>query len=296
MSSLLKKYMGLLLLGALAFGYILPSISVLKPFLPYTLITMLFFSFLKLKLNIKYFLRPQLAFYPFVVWLIVPATTIFFTRNLDSAYATGLFFTAITPSALGSPVVISLLNGDRELNISFVVLFNLAAPLTYALLPLLMLKGQNSVNVPTTAIMSKVAFIVFLPLLLASAVRKFKKLTDAINKKSGNANALIMLATVAIAVAASANRIKSAEAAVIFKLFSLTFGMAIMNYGLGFIASVKNNKLYRTLPVVFGHKNTVLSILVCISNFSDEAAVPAVFYLISHHILNAAMLHLFPAK
>lgn len=279
------------LVGSILLGFFIPSLAVLKPAMPYLLMFMLFLSFVRLQFKLGNFIRKELLYFPAVVLLILPFVIAFLTRNMEPAYRIGFFIVSITPQALGSPVIVDGAYGDRELIIANVVLYNLLAPFIFAFLTKFHLGADVAIDV--VGIMLNVAKIVFIPLGIALVVRRFEKAKIAVNKVARVFNTLALFMIVAAAVSSSTDRLKNAPLGETLTIFGLTMLLASSLFAVGYIISLKNEKMRRTLPVVLGHKNTVLTILVALSNFSGPAAIPAVLYLISHHLLNSLHMGIF---
>jgi len=213
---------------------------------------------------------------------------------MPTEYRLGFLLVAITPQALGAPVIVDAAHGDRELITANVILYNLIAPFIFALLPNYHLGAE--VRVDVIGIMLNVAKIVFIPLALALIVRRIEKVKQKITKSANVFNTLALFMIVAAAIASSTGQLKNTPMPEVLKLFAFTMLLSSCLFGVGYIISLKNGSLKRTLPVVLGHKNTVLTILVALSNFEPPVAVPAVLYLISHHILNSIHVTLFARR
>src|SRR5512142_44655 len=104
------KVLGLVLMIVL--GMVLPQFHTLSAYLQYLLMAMLFFAFLDIKIG------PQ-SFQSGVLWVVLANIALAFIAyeilrpfGLDLALAA--FITAIAPTAIATPVIISFLNGQVE--------------------------------------------------------------------------------------------------------------------------------------------------------------------------------------
>jgi hypothetical protein len=101
---------------------------------------------------------------------------------------------------------------------------------------------------------------------------------------------------VAVAVSSASLKIRQTPISEIGILFLITFLISLFSYSFGYFVSRKDTIMQRTLPVAIGQKNTLLSLMICISLFSPMAAIPTVFYLISHHIMNGVLIQISARK
>lgn len=286
----IKRNTGLLLIGSIVIGYLFPQIAVLKPTLSYLLILMLFISLLKVDMRLEKLVRPQLVLFPIVSWVVAPVALVQLRGIIPDEVVIGLVMAAITPPALGSPVITTLAKGDLEFAMANVVFFNSLAPFSFALIPFFLFSGTQ-ISIPVWSILGRVATIVFIPLVASLAVRRFKGVTRGILRYGGELTPLIILFLVAVVVSSAALQIRALPLQQVLMMFGLVFLLTVINYVIGHVASRGNALMQRTLPITTGHKNTGLAILVCIANFSSLVAIPSIFYIISHHICNAVVLH-----
>lgn len=286
----IKRNTGLLLIGSIIIGYCFPQIAVFKPSLSYLLIIMLFISLLKVDMQLKKLVRPQLALFPVVSWVLAPVALIQLRGVIPDEVVIGLVMAAITPPALGSPVITTLAKGDLEFAMANVVFFNSLAPFSFALIPYFLFSGTQ-VNIPVWSILTRVATIIFIPLIASLIVRRFTRITGYIQRYGGGITPFIILFLVAVVVSSASLQIRALPLQQVLMMFGLVFALSVINYLAGYYAARGNTRLQRTLPITTGHKNTGLAILVCIANFSSLVAIPSIFYIVSHHICNAVVLH-----
>jgi len=285
----IRKYTGLLLMVFIVIGYLFPQMAIFKPSLSWLLIIMLFISLLKIDLHFHRFLRPGLLLYGFFNWLVLPVIIMFLSQGLSHEYRIGLLIAIITPTALGSPVIISLLDGDLEFVLTQVILYNLLAPLSFAFLPLLYFRGAD-VQIPVLTILINVARIIGIPLMLSLITKKSVKAKEFILSKFSKFVPLMVIFLAMVVVASASNQIRETHPQTVVIIFSITLLASALLYLIGFIIGKGEQK--KTLPVALGHKNTGLAIIVCLNSFSPLVALPSIFYIISHHIMNAIILQI----
>lgn len=279
---------------AVIIGFLIPWGGQLKFALPYLLGTIIFFSFLQLDFHMKKFIRKELAYFFFANILILPALIFFATKNLSPDLHLGIFLIALAPTAVASPILVNLIHGDRELNIANVVLYNLIAPATYAIL-LNIYFSTSDIEIPTVAIFMQLFKLIFIPLVIAIIIRKFKKPATALQKTGDKIGHIIWFGSIAITVSAASSELYSLPGATIAIMFAIIVALASISYGTGFMLS-DNTKIRRTLAVNHGYKNNALTIWIALANFSPLAAAPTVAYLVTHHIINGILLKKFNGK
>jgi predicted Na+-dependent transporter len=276
---------------AIAIGVLFPFGGSLKFLIPFLLATILFFSFLKLDLNIKKFVRKELLYYVVFILALIPFLVFVATANLDYDLRLGIFLVSITPTAIGAPIVVDLIKGDRELIVSNVASFNLLSPLTYTLLLAVYFSASN-IKIPTILIFTKVATMVFIPLALAAIAKKILRLRTNLTSFFDLTESFAFILVIGIAVSSASIHLREIELLLLLKIFMLIFGLAALYFSIGYLLP-KNKYAKKSLAVAFGHKNAALTIWIALSNFSSIVAIPMVIYLICHHIINGFLVSRF---
>lgn len=276
---------------AIVIGFLTPFFGTLKPLMTPLLMLLLYCSFMKLKWNMSNFFRKELLLFPLMCWVLLPGITFYLTRFLGPELQVGLLLVVITPPALASPVMVSLVKGDLEFCLTNVALFNLLSPLMYVIIPKIYLSGSD-IALDYWGIFWKVCLYIFIPLTLAMVTRLNKGITYMVNQFIDPYKILVQLLLVMIAVSSSAARVKSQPVHLIVLLFVAVYAVTAALYMVAWFVGKKRNNLQYTLPFTTGHKNTLLSINIGLASFSPLAALPAVFYLITHHTFNGIVLWL----
>ncbi|MBI9032741.1 bile acid:sodium symporter [bacterium] len=290
MLELIKKWTGLFLLGAVAIGFIFPIFAVLKPLMIPLLMLLLYCSFVRMKFQVKRFVRKELLIFPIICWIIFPPLVYYSTTCLGPALQIGFLLVVITPPALGSPVMVSLAKGDLEYTVANVTLFNILSPLVFALLPGFFIK-DSTLAINYYDIFWRVTVIIFIPLLLAYFTEKSLGLKNFVLSKIDPLKGLVQMFLIVIAVANSAQQIRAMNNLHLARVVIITFILAGLFYLIGWLIAF-NKKMKYTLPITTGHKNTLLTITIAIASFSEITALPAVFYLIAHHTYNGIIINL----
>ncbi|HOV14702.1 MAG TPA: bile acid:sodium symporter, partial [Spirochaetota bacterium] len=130
----MRKYFILFLLSSIVLGIVFPFGEKIKFILPYLLSTLLFFNFLDIDFKLKDVFKIELI-YSFVAGtLIFPLLLFFFTLNLDTNFRIGLFLIAITPTAIGSSIIVKLIGGRVDLSIVITVINNFLSIVSYPIM------------------------------------------------------------------------------------------------------------------------------------------------------------------
>ncbi|MFA7056940.1 MAG: bile acid:sodium symporter [Candidatus Cloacimonadales bacterium] len=294
MLELIKKWTGLFLLLAVAFGFIFPFFSILKPAMIPLLMILLYCSFVRMKFKLDKFFRWELITFPLVCWVILPPVVYYTSAWLGAELQTGFLLAIITPPALASPIIVALSKGDLEYTVANVTVFNLLSPLAFAMIPQIFLKN-STLNIDYQAIMLKVVFIIFIPLIVALLTNKTIKLKNFVLTKIDSYKVLIQMLLIVVAVGTSANKIKALDKVNLIQIVLYTYALAGFLYLLGWIIA-RSRQMKFTLPVTLGHKNTLLTITIGLSSFSELTALPAVFYIIAHHTFNGIVISMRSVK
>ena len=106
-------------------------------------------------------------------------------------------------------------------------------------------------------------------------------------------NLFLVILLVMIVISSARLQIEADTPINLLVLFGYILLLCFILYITGYLLARKDPSLQRTLPIALGRKNTGLAILVCVANFSAATALPAVFYIISHHIMNAIFIQKF---
>jgi BASS family bile acid:Na+ symporter len=274
---------------AIVLGLVFPLDSQYKILIPILLAIILFFSFLKLEYKFSHFFRKELLYYFLIGLIIIPTVVFLFTKNLPTDLRMGLFLVSITPTAIGAPIIVDLIKGNRELIVSNVVLYNILSPLTYSLL-LHLFFNESQLIIPTKLIFFKLATMIFIPFILALIVRKFSKLERKLTAASQYISPISFILVIGIAVSSASLYLRELELINLLKISIFVLLLALFSFFIGSVLS-KKLKIRKTLSVTFGHKNSTLTTWVALSNFAPPVVIPMILYIIFHHIINGVLIH-----
>lgn len=274
---------------AIIIGLIFPIGSEYKFLIPILLAIILFFSFLKLDYKLNNFFRKELFYYFIIGLVIIPFIVYITTQGFDDNLRLGIFLVSITPTAIGAPIVVDIIKGNRELIVSNVVLYNMLSPITYTVL-LNIYFSKSDLIIPANQIFIKLATMIFVPFILAIIIRKFIKLKDNLSKISKWVSPISFILVIGVAVSSSSLYLRELEAFTLIKIAMITLVLAAISFIVGSLLS-KKRETRKTLTVIFGHKNSALTTWVALSNFAPQVVIPVVIYIIFHHIINSILIH-----
>ncbi len=284
----IKLITNLGILGAVLTGLLFPDTFNFKKIIPFFLALLLYFSFIKLDFKIKHFVRKEIFYYPLIIYLIAPLLVFILFRNINQDLLIGLILITITPTAIGSPVIIAMVKGDRELNIIHVLLANIVSPLSYSIL-LLLFFSKDNVQIPIYSIIIKIIFIIILPIILALAFKRINWLSKNSIKIGKYFSPFAFITIICVAVSSSAGKLYAIPGSQALLILIMTGSIALLLYSTGFLLS-KDPKIRKTLALCMGHKNTALCVWIAIANFSSLTVLPAIVYIIFHHSINAFLI------
>ncbi len=273
---------------SIALGIFFPMPNTGKQILPYLLGLLLLSNFLKIEFNRRKFFRKELLYFPVVAFMIAPVIIYFVFIYLPIDFRIGLFIMAITPAAIASPVVVDLINGDRELAISHVLFTNLLSPFVYSVMLYLFFSSEG-LNVPVVSMLRDISLLIIVPFILSRLLKLSKPVYRKASVLSKWYSPLGFLAVVFTAVSSASEKLRTLPVGMLLILLGSTALLAIINFMIGFSLS-RDTTIRRTLAVGFCHRNTSMSIWIGLSNFSAMTVLPMVSYLIFHHIINGIII------
>lgn len=290
-----RIYLSISIFIAIILGFIFNIPSNFKICIPIILAILMLFNFLKIEYRLKHFLKFELLFPLFFTLLILPFILYFITKPLALSMRLGLFLILITPSAIASPIVTKLINGNTEFSVANMLIYNFIAPLSYPLL-LKLYFNSSGISISVVTIFIKLILIIFLPFLIAIIISKFISVKKIILKFNVSNYLLVLL--IFIIVSISSSKIKNSEFKSLFYIISFTAIIALVNYSIGFLIG-KNLKMKKTIAVSLGQKNTGLCIMA-IANFDIAIYpfiyLPTIIYIIFHHLISAILILFYSKK
>lgn len=277
------------LLAAIGSGLLLPQAAGMRSLIPWFLGVLLFASFLSSDLSsLRRVPRRALLLFPVLVWGLVPPLALLLGFGLTEDLAVGLFLIAVSPPALGMPVIVGIVGGDVATAVAVSVLYNLISPFGYAALSALWLGGVG-VRVPVREMLAQTVVLVGVPYGLAWLVGRLPRLKGVLRAGASWYAPLALVLVVFSACASASARLRSVPTLEVMGVFGRVLGMCLAFYGVGYAAGrARGERL--ALSVATGQKNTALAVWLALASFGPLASVPAVLWIVSHHAVSAGMI------
>ncbi len=271
----------ILLLVAIVFGIIFPYGSNYTFLVRYLLMLMLFFSFLDARLE-KEIVRKN--HFVILITIIISSILVYYIlKPFSLVLAQTAFVTAIAPTAISAPVIISLKKGKVEF-VSFSLLLNnvVIALLIPFLLPILM---NSDSDISVGNILLPIIITLLAPFAAAQLTKKFlpKIWRVLVGWKDSSFYLLIINIYVATSEASQYLRSGLTSEIEIVLLISLTSALlCILFFSLGWFIGGKEFALEASQSL--GQKNNAFTIWISLSFVSPIASLGPIFYVLFQNI------------
>ena len=293
-ASFYKTYgKGLSLFVMMGLGFIFPQAYCLSFMIKYMVMVMLFFSFLDLR-----FSKSMLSGGVFLILLanVIIALTgywVFSGSNLTLAMVA--FIIAIAPTAISSPVTISLVQGRVSYVVASLLLTNLSSAIIVPLLlPVLI---GNEMHISILDILGSSVMVMFVPLALSQLVRLLPEPAQDTLRNGKRFNLPIWLVNLFIISAKSANFIlfeNTGSMRIVVDIALIALILCVLNFALG--AKIGGRENWREGSQALGQKNMSFVIWISLTYINPLIALGPMFYILYHHIYNSWMISQFEKK
>jgi len=279
----------LLILVALGLGLLAPALGeftvVIRPFL----MTMLFFSFLNVKLDRNVFARQQV-----VVACLLPVFGLgvyFAARAYDENLALTLLLMGLAPTAVITPVLAELMDRSAAYMVGAIIVTSSAFALVVPLVLTWLLDIELSLTALGTLIYT-IGSIVAIPLALAQLVRWYGGRPIALLRRINPWVFLLFLCNVAIA-AASLSAYLRYESTTPWSFVWLTAAtitlLMLTKFWLGSRIAPKGFAVEGSLAL--GRKNTMLSIWIALEYLNPLLVLGPMIYILTQNVLVAGQIY-----
>lgn len=266
-----------LLLIAIALGVAFPYGNEYVFLIRYFLMVLLFFSFLDVKAD-KEIIRKS-HFVILGIILISPLILFYFINLFNHSLAQTVFVTAIAPTAIAAPVIISLKKGKVEYVMFSLLLNNIAVAMLIPFFIPLVADSSNPVNV--SDILFPVLVTISIPFALAQLTRFvlpkiWKRLVEW-----KDSSFYILILNIYIAVSDATTYIReelTSNLSIVFLIASLSAILCAFYFGLGWIIGGKNLRAEASQSL--GQKNNAFTMWIALTFMSPLAALGPVFYVL----------------
>jgi len=267
----------ILLLVAITIGILFPYGSNYTFLIRYFLMLMLFFSFLDARLE-KEIIRKS----HFVILATIVGSSIlvyFLLKPVSLVLAQTAFITAIAPTAIAAPVIISLKKGNVAF-VSFSLLLNniVIALLIPFLLPLLM--NSNS-DISVGQVLLPIIVTLSAPFVAAQLTKKFLPRVWKALVGWKDSSFYILIINIYIATSEASQYLRSGLASEIEIVLLISFTSAILCilfFSLGWLIGGKEYASEASQSL--GQKNNAFTIWISLSFVSPIASLGPIFYVL----------------
>ena len=278
------------LLVAIGLGILVPCMPGLNSALMPLLALLLFLSFVKVNFwghkwrfldIVKVFVGTLLM--AGIVFLIGQAI------GIEKVWLIGFVLTALTPTALSSPVIVDLVKGNVVLVTQVLLSMNVIS-VVYVPVAIYFF-FQESVRIDAADMGLKLFLMVLIPMMIAYFVEKsrFGKVVAKVSDKSS----FWILSLVMYIVFSSNSEFIVGGLSENWIYFVVLFGLALVNYGVGALFGFGQSPRDRlTMSISLGYKNSLLSIWIGLTFFSPEVALIPTIYTVCHHLVNSGLIFL----
>ena len=223
---------GLSLLFMMFLGGLFPQAHAVSFLIQYLLMIMLFFAFLDIEFKPRMFQKS-------VLWVLLANVTLAFIsyallRSFGVTFALAGFMTAIAPTAIAAPVVISFIEREVEYVVAAVLLTNVASAV---ILPLALpsLLGAE-LHISVWEVLQPVLIVMFLPLILARLAIYLPSNARSLLRKGKSFSFLVWLGNLFIISADASNFLRNGDGnstitLIAIALIALT--ICILNFSVG---------------------------------------------------------------
>lgn len=284
---------GLSLLFTMLVGALVPQAHIYSFLIRYLLMVMLFFAFLDIEI------KPQ-AFQKSVLWILLANIAVAFVSyivfaSFDLTLALSAFMTAIAPTAIAAPVIISFIQREVEYVVASVVLTNIASALIVPVaLPFLL---GAAVQISVLEVLQPVLVVMFVPLLMAQLVSRLPESSQNVIRKGKIFSFPIWLINLFIISAKASDFLRndntdSVSTLAIIALVSLV--ICIVNFSVG--ALLGGQRHWKESSQSLGQKNLSFVIWIALTFINPLVTMGPMFYILYHHIYNSWLIYQFERK
>lgn len=271
----------ILLLFAITFGILFPYGHEYTFLIRYFLMLMLFFSFLDVRLEKEIIRRSHFVIIAAIIFTSIAIYFLFKPINLVLAQTA--FITAIAPTAIAAPVIISL----KKKNVEYVTFSLLLNNVTIALLipfllPLLMNSGSD---ISVGKVLPPIIITLSVPLALAQIIKyTFPGMWKALIGWK-DSSFYILILNIYLATSEASHYIRSeltSEIGIVFFIALTSAILCILFFSLGWLIGGKEFAAEASQSL--GQKNNAFTIWISLSFINPLAAIGPIFYVFVQNI------------
>lgn len=278
----------LALLAAMVAGSLLPQLHGLSFLIQYLLMAMLFFAFLDIEFQRR-------SFQWGLLWILLANLAIAFVSYealaaFDHTLALAAFLTAVAPTAIASPVIVSLIGGQVEYVVGAILLTNVAMAFVVPVaLPSLLGKAAR---VSIWQMLEPVLLTVFVPLILARLARLLPPVPKTAVWKGKDYTFVLWVLNLFITCAKAVDFLRNGAGGSIGllpKIALISLVICALNFSVG--ALIGGRKFWQEGSQALGQKNNSFVIWVALTFINPLAAMGPTFYVLYHNLYNSFQIY-----
>lgn len=275
------------LILAMILGMLVPVGHHLVFLVKYSVMIMLFFSFLEAKIdrNILHLHHIRVI----LIYITLPLVIFFLVSNWSESLAQTAFLIAVMPTAAVAPVIMGYLKGRIEFVTVSILITNCTAAIFLPFVLPYILPGAVSVSV--IDILVSVLVVIGVPLVLSFLTRLFKPEILSKVRSASKITFYLFVINVYIAISKATQYIRYESTASWEELLGtglVTIGVSIIYFGAGWLSGGK--KLNEEMSMSLGRKNTMFGVWLGLTYFSPLVAVAPMLYIILQNSWHSYLL------
>lgn len=274
------------LLATMALGALFPQFHGLSFLIQYLLMVMLFFSFLDIEFRVQTFQKS-------ILWILFANVVVAFLSyaalaSFDRTLALTAFMTAIAPTAIAAPVIMSFIKGHIEYVVAAVLVTNISSAIIIPVTLPYLLGAQTQLHISVWEVLEPVMIVMFVPLLLARLVSYMPSGTQRFLRTGKRFSFAIWLLNLFLISANAASFLRQEDVnslSMLLMIALISLVLCIVNFGLGALLGGRQN--WQEASQSLGQKNLSFVIWIALTFINPLVAMGPTFYILFHHLYNS---------
>jgi BASS family bile acid:Na+ symporter len=283
------------LLATMALGALFPQVHVFSFLIQYLLMLMLFFAFLDIKF------KPQ-TFQRSVLWVLLANVAVGFLSyalliSFDQTLALTAFMTAMAPTAIAAPVIMSFIKGKIEYVIAAVLVTNISSAVIIPVALPFLIDAKAQVQISVWDVLQPVLVVMFVPLILAQVASHLPQEAQAFLRKGKQFSFPLWLVNLFIISANASNFLRKEDThsfSTLLAIALISLVLCIVNFGLGALLGGRQN--WQEASQSLGQKNLSFVIWIALTFINPLVAMGPTFYILYHHLYNSWSIYQFEKR
>ena len=274
-------------------GALSPHVHIFSFLIQYLLMVMLFLAFLDIKFTLQTFQKS-------VLWVLLANMAVGFLSyalliSFDSTLALTAFMTAIAPTAIAAPVIMSFIKGEIEYVVAAVLVTNISSAVIIPVTLPFLLGAQIQISI--WEVLRPVLVVMFVPLILAQLVSRLPSGTREFLRRGKRFSFAIWLLNLFIISANASSFLRNEDPnslSTLFIIALISLVLCIVNFGLG--ALLGGQKNWQEASQSLGQKNLSFVIWIALTFINPLVAMGPTFYILYHHLYNSWSIYRFEKR